>query len=228
MRLRTVSPNDAGWTRRKAGSGFVYLDGSGQRLPREDVERIKSLVVPPAWQQVRICPRPNGHLQVVGTDAAGRRQYMYHPEWRRQRDEAKFDRILTMARALPRARLRILADLEADGLGEQRVLALIAATSLADKTTAVTSSTVRKRAIRQAVVEVSEYLGNTPTIARKSYIDPRVIDLYQDGTTIAHALLRAPEQPQQRQEHLEQAVLRVLSRAPRSAQRSSRAETTAR
>ncbi len=348
MRLRTVSPNDAGWTRRRAGNGCVYLDGSGQRLPREDVERIKSLVVPPAWREVWICPRPNGHLQVVGTDAAGRRQYMYHPEWRRQRDEAKFDRILTMARALPRARLRILADLEADGLGKQRVLALavrlidvgyfrigndvyadehgsyglttlerrhvrrqrdallfsfvgksgieheilvddadileivqqlrrrqgggdrllafrdgrrwspvqapdvnaylqeifdgevtakdfrtwhatvIAATSLADKTTATTSSTVRKRAIRQAVVEVSEYLGNTPTIARNSYIDPRVIDLYQDGTTVAHALLRAPEQPQQRQEHLEKAVLRMLSRDPKSAQRSSRTETTAR
>jgi DNA topoisomerase-1 len=99
---------------------------------------------------------------------------------------------------------------------------VIAAASLADNLTAQTSRTVRKRAIRQAVVEVSEYLGNTPTIARNSYIDPRVIDLYEDGTTIANALQRAPEDPQLHQEHLEKAVLRMLSRAPDSAQRSSR------
>jgi DNA topoisomerase-1 len=342
MRLRTVSPNEAGWTRRRSGRGFVYLDDRGQRLGGEEVERIKSLVIPPAWEDVWICPRPNGHLQVVGTDAAGRRQYLYHPEWRRQRDEAKFDRILTMAKALPKARRRILADLESDGFGKDRVQALavrlidvgyfrigsdvyadehgsyglttlerrhvrrkrdalmfsfvgksgieheiliedpdivpvvqqlrrrrnggdrllafrngrgwaalqasdvnaylrdvfggevtakdfrtwhatvIAATSLADTVARETSRIVRKRAIRKAVVEVSEYLGNTPTIARNSYIDPRVIDLYEDGTTIAHALQRAPEHPQERQEHLEKAVLRMLSRSPSSSQRSSR------
>ena len=99
---------------------------------------------------------------------------------------------------------------------------VIAAASLADNLSAQTSRTVRKRAIRQAVVEVSEYLGNTPTIARNSYIDPRVIDLYEDGTTIANALQRAPEDPHLRQEHLEKAVLRMLSRSPSSAQRSSR------
>jgi DNA topoisomerase I len=69
---------------------------------------------------------------------------------------------------------------------------------------------------------VSEYLGNTPTIARNSYIDPRVIDLYEDGTTIANALHRAPEDPELRQDYLEKAVLRMLSRAPNSAQRSRR------
>lgn len=66
--------------------------------------------------------------------------------------------------------------------------------------------------IRQAVVEVSEYLGNTPAIAKSSYIDPRVIDLYEDGTTVAAALQRAPKDPERRQEHLEKAVLRMLSR----------------
>jgi DNA topoisomerase-1 len=124
MRLRTVSPNEVGWTRRRSGSGFVYLDNTGQRLGGEEVERIKGLVIPPAWQDVWICPRPNGHLQVVGTDAAGRRQYLYHPEWRRQRDEAKFDRILTMAKTLPKARRRVLADLESDGFNKDRVQAL--------------------------------------------------------------------------------------------------------
>ncbi|MEJ7742039.1 MAG: hypothetical protein WKF73_05500 [Nocardioidaceae bacterium] len=74
-----MSPNDRGWTRKRAGRGFVYLDSDGQRLSGEEVERIKGLVIPPAWQEVWICPRPNGHIQVVGTDAAGRRQYLYHP-----------------------------------------------------------------------------------------------------------------------------------------------------
>jgi DNA topoisomerase-1 len=72
MRLRTVSPNQRGWTRRRAGKGFVYLDANGQRLGGEDVERIKALVIPPAWQDVWICPYPNGHIQVVGTDVAHR------------------------------------------------------------------------------------------------------------------------------------------------------------
>ena len=92
MRLRTVSPNEPGWTRRRAGNGFVHLDADGQRLDGDDVERIKALVIPPAWQDVWICPYANGHIQVVGTDEAGRRQYLYHPVWRQKRDDAKFDR----------------------------------------------------------------------------------------------------------------------------------------
>ena len=77
-RLRTVSPQDPGWTRRRAGKGFVYLNEFGQPLDAEDVLRCKQLVIPPAWQQVWICPTPNGHIQAVGTDDAGRRQYIYH------------------------------------------------------------------------------------------------------------------------------------------------------
>ena len=68
-RLRTVSPNAKGWTRRRAGRGFVYLDADGQRLPDEDVDRIRSLVIPPAWEDVWICPHANGHIQAVGVDA---------------------------------------------------------------------------------------------------------------------------------------------------------------
>src|SRR4051794_18086881 len=85
-RLRRSSPEDPGWTRRRAGKGFVYLDESGQRVGPQDVERVKGLVIPPAWRDVWICPWPNGHLQAVGTDDAGRRQYLYHPVWRAQRD----------------------------------------------------------------------------------------------------------------------------------------------
>jgi DNA topoisomerase IB len=86
-RLRRVSPKDIGWTRRRAGRGFLYLDENGNRLPEEDVARIKSLAIPPAWADVWICRVPNGHLQAVGVDAAGRRQYLYHPEWRVRQDE---------------------------------------------------------------------------------------------------------------------------------------------
>jgi DNA topoisomerase-1 len=341
-----VSPNSAGWTRRRAGRGFVYLDEYGNRLAADDVERIRALVIPPAWESVWICPFPNGHIQVVGTDAAGRRQYLYHPEWRRKRDELKFDRTLVMAKALPRARLRLAADLAVEGLVRERVLAaavrlidvgyfrigsdvyadehgsyglttlekrhvrkhgdgimfsfvgksgiehevmvedpelstfvqslrrrrgggdrllayrdgrrwrpvqpddvngylrevfeaevtakdfrtwhatVLAAAALADAPTSSETAAARKRIIRAAVVEVSEYLGNTPAIARGSYIDPRVIDLYEDGSTIARALARAPKDPSSRQAHLEKAVLRLLSRAQESRTRSVRGSGT--
>lgn len=72
VRLRTVSPNSSGWTRRRVGKGFVYLDATGERLCAEEVDRCKSLVIPPAWEEVWICPHPNGHIQAVGVDAAGR------------------------------------------------------------------------------------------------------------------------------------------------------------
>ena len=104
---------------------------------------------------------------------------------------------------------------------------VIAAIALADTTNPGETKTARRRVIREAVAEVADYLGNTPAIARGSYVDPRVLDLYEDGTTIAHALKRAPRHPQRRQLHLEKAVLRMLSRAPNSAQRSSRSKKAA-
>src|SRR3954453_5251492 len=94
VRLRRTSPEQPGWTRRRAGKGFLYLDQHGQRLPAGDVERIRSLAIPPAWRDVWVTPYPNGHLQAVGTDEAGRRQYLYHPEWRARRDAEGFDRML--------------------------------------------------------------------------------------------------------------------------------------
>ena len=107
-RLRTVSPKDPGWTRRRAGKGFVYLDQTGARLAPEDAERCKLLVIPPAWEQVWICPVPNGHMQAVGTDDAGRRQYLYHQQWRIKRDKSKHDRVLTVAARLPDARKAVV------------------------------------------------------------------------------------------------------------------------
>lgn len=124
VRLRRTSPDQPGWTRRRAGKGFVYLDEHGERLPAEDVERIKALVIPPAWEDVWITPHENGHLQAVGTDAAGRRQYLYHPEWRTRRDAEKFDRVLEFGEALGRAREQVLADLARDGMPLERACAV--------------------------------------------------------------------------------------------------------
>lgn len=93
-RLRTVKPTMRGWTRRRSGKGFVYLDADGTRLAADEAARIKALAIPPAWEHVWICPIPNGHIQAVGTDDAGRRQYLYHPDWRAKRDKLKFDRVL--------------------------------------------------------------------------------------------------------------------------------------
>ena len=123
VRLRTVTPSSKGWTRRRAGTGFSYVDETGARLPAEDVERIKGLVIPPAWQDVWICPAPNGHIQAVGVDAAGRRQYLYHPQWRIKRDAMKFDRVLEVGRELSRTRASVLEHLALDGMPLERAAA---------------------------------------------------------------------------------------------------------
>jgi len=124
VRLRRSDPESPGWTRRRAGRGFVYLDTEGARLPDDDVARVKELAIPPAWSDVWICPLPNGHIQAIGVDDAGRRQYLYHPQWRARRDRLKHDRVLDVARRLPRARERVRVDLARDGLPRERVLAL--------------------------------------------------------------------------------------------------------
>ena len=307
-RLRTVSPTSPGWTRRRAGRGFVYLDELGRRLAAEHVERCKLLTIPPAWQQVWICPAPNGHLQAVGTDDAGRRQYLYHEQWRIKRDQAKHDRVLTVAARLPEARVAVEQDLAREGMpveralatafrlldlgffriggeayaeanqsfglatirkehvsiergcvvfdyvaksGQERYVALaddllltsvrqmlrrrsggpellayrdgrtwhdvssaeinayvkekvggevsakdfrtwhgtvIAAVALAQANSTARTVSMRKRAVSTAMKEVSSYLGNTPAVARKSYVDPRLVDLFLDGVTISPVL----------------------------------------
>jgi DNA topoisomerase I len=333
-RLRRSSPDDPGWTRRRAGRGFVYLDENGRRLPVEDVERVKSLVIPPAWRDVWICPWPHGHLQAVGTDDAGRRQYLYHPDWRAQRDSAKHARVLEFGRVLSKARQQVLVDLGTDGMSQDRACAVavrlldlgcfrigndvyaevngsfglttlqrrhvrrrgstlvfcfvgksgvehsvtiddratfealelmrlrrgppdeellawkerghwhdldsghvndyirrttgleatakdfrtwhatvIAAAALAESDEPGESRASRKRAEVAAMKEVAEFLGNTPALARASYVDPRVIDAYEEGRTIAAATRRTAVTPGERQTILERAVLRLLKEA---------------
>jgi DNA topoisomerase I len=331
-RLRTVSPKDPGWTRRRAGKGFIYLDQTGSRLPPEQVERCKLLVIPPAWEQVWICPVPNGHLQAVGTDDAGRRQYLYHQQWRINRDKSKHDRVLTVAARLPDARKAVVQDLELEGMpyeralatafrlldlgffriggeayaetnnsfglatirrehvsiegstvvfdyvaksGQERYVALaddlvrqavrdllrrrsggpellayrdgktwhdvssadinayikekvgddvsakdfrtwhgtvIAAVALAGANEKARTTSARKRAVAGAMKQVAEYLGNTPAVARKSYVDPRVVDLFHDGVTIAPTLAAEDDDLSDGATHgrIERAVLNLL------------------
>ncbi|HET6534353.1 MAG TPA: DNA topoisomerase IB [Actinoplanes sp.] len=126
MRLRRSNLTKPGYGRRRAGRGFVYLDTD--RRPLEDtaaVERIKALVIPPAWTDVWISPDERGHIQATGYDAAGRKQYLYHPVWRTSRDEEKFEHALEVAEKLPEIRERLCGDLSARGLTKSRVLAAI-------------------------------------------------------------------------------------------------------
>ena len=332
VRLRTVSPKDPGWSRRRAGKGFVYLDHDGRRLGSEEAERCRMLVIPPAWEEVWICPRANGHLQAVGTDDAGRRQYLYHPEWRRRRDESKHDRVLEVAARLPRARKRVAVHMRLDGMpyeralatafrlldlgffriggeayaeanrsyglatirqehvsvenravvfdfvaksGQERYVALaddlvraavtdllrrrgggpellaykdgrvwsdvtsdqinayvkeqvggevsakdfrtwhgtvIAAVALANANTGAATHAARKRAVSASMREVADYLGNTPAVARSSYVDPRVVDLFADGMTISPRLASLDDDLSDGTTHgrIERAVLNLL------------------
>jgi DNA topoisomerase IB len=123
VRLRRSDLTGDGIRRVRSGRGFRYLDADGRPIRPEDLARIKNLVIPPAWIEVWICPWPNGHIQAVGFDAAGRRQYLYHPRWREKRDQEKHDHVLEFAAALPDARTIIAAELAGRGLTRSRVLA---------------------------------------------------------------------------------------------------------
>ena len=124
-RLKRSDCSGPGITRRRQGKGFVYLDDEGHRITdRETVQRISELVIPPAWKDVWICPYPMGHIQATGTDAAGRKQYLYHPRWRERRDQAKFDDMVQFAHALPDLRRQLERDMgSSDAMSRERVLA---------------------------------------------------------------------------------------------------------
>jgi DNA topoisomerase-1 len=124
--LRYVSGDKPGFSRKKNGSGFAFYDTAGKLIRDPAVlKRIRSLVIPPAWRDVWICPKANGHLQVIGIDARGRKQYRYHEDWRVVRDEAKYERVMSFARALPRIRNRVDNDLKIPGLPREKVLATV-------------------------------------------------------------------------------------------------------
>ena len=115
-----------GFRRKRAGQGFQYLDCDNRRIgDRHTLKRIRGLVIPPAWEDVWICADPNGHLQAMGLDFRGRRQYRYHPEYRKIRNETKFERMLDFAKVVPSIRAQVLEDLARPGLPRQKVVATI-------------------------------------------------------------------------------------------------------
>jgi DNA topoisomerase-1 len=124
--LRYTSDTKPGIARRRNGRGFVYLAPSGKRLrDRGELERIRQLVIPPAWTDVWICPDPRGHLQATGRDARARKQHRYHARWREVRDETKYHRLIGFARALPAIRKRTRSDLRKPGLQLDKVVAAV-------------------------------------------------------------------------------------------------------
>ncbi len=124
-RLRRADCSGPGIRRVKRGRGFGYEDADGRKVEEPEVlTRIAELVIPPAWKDVWICPYPMGHIQATGTDAAGRKQYLYHPQWRVQRDRAKFDDMIAFAKDLPKLRAATTALLQGgEELTRERVLA---------------------------------------------------------------------------------------------------------
>lgn len=125
-RLRRSDSSAPGITRRRRGRGFSYARPDGKPLTDEEtLDRIHALAIPPAWSDVWICPWPNGHIQATGTDAAGRRQYRYHDQWRTEKDREKFDRTVEFGTALPKLRAQVDRDLVCDGMPRQRVLAAV-------------------------------------------------------------------------------------------------------
>jgi DNA topoisomerase IB len=334
-RLRRANCSNPGIQRRRRGRGFEFIDQDGSRLTDEEtLTRIRELAIPPAWENVWICPFPNGHIQATGIDARGRKQYRYHDKWRERRDQQKFDEMILFARALPGMRKQVAEHLASDGMTRERVLAcavrmldrgffrvggedyaeenqsyglatihkkhvqlldgcrlrfdypaksgkqrvqsivdrevyeivaelkrrrggtpeLLAyregrrwrdlksadinayvkavtggdfsakdfrtwnATVLAAVALAVSgpaaqgSERARRRAIKRAVDEAAHYLGNTPTVARASYIDPRVFDRFEGGLTIGGVLTQLGDDGDLASIHgpAEEAVLDLL------------------
>jgi DNA topoisomerase IB len=193
-RLRRVDCSGPGITRRRRGSGFEYLDENGNRIEDPGVlERIRELVIPPAWTSVWICPYPHGHIQAIGTDAAGRRQYRYHDRWRERRDQEKFDEMLEFARALPLLRAVATEHLALDGLPRERVLAgavrlldcgffRIGGEDYAEKNGTYGLATMRKRHVTLGTdgVVTFDYEAKGGAQRLQSIVDDDVYELVRD------------------------------------------------
>jgi DNA topoisomerase-1 len=124
--LRYVTDGTRGIERRRRGTSFQYAGPDGKMIrDRDTLERIRRLAIPPAWEDVWICPNPNGHLQATGRDARGRKQYRYHPNWREARDDNKYGKLIAFAQALPAIRRRVTRDLRRRGLPREKVLAAV-------------------------------------------------------------------------------------------------------
>jgi DNA topoisomerase I len=186
-RLRRTDTNAPGITRRKAGRGFYYLAPDGRRITDgPTLDRIRALVLPPAWTDVWICPWPNGHIQALGTDARGRRQYRYHDEWRKRRDAEKFEHMMVFAQALPSLRAVVDAHLDERGLSRNRVLACatrllelgffrIGSEGYAEENNTFGLATMRRRHVSVAGDMVTfDYVAKSGKRRIQSVVDPRV------------------------------------------------------
>jgi DNA topoisomerase-1 len=189
-RLRKVDCSGPGIRRRRRGKGFEYLDDDGSRVTEPSVlDRIRELAIPPAWEDVWICPYPMGHIQATGTDAAGRKQYRYHDKWRERRDAEKFDEMIDFARALPRMRKRVQRDLRRDGMPREKVLACamrlldrgffrIGSENYAEENDTYGIATMRKRHVKVAGDEVTfDYEAKGGKRRVQSIGDPRVAEI---------------------------------------------------
>jgi DNA topoisomerase-1 len=128
-----VGSDYPGYRRVRRGKGFAYRNGDGAFVRTADLlGRVRGLAIPPAWTEVWICADPNGHIQATGRDEKGRKQYIYHPNWAQARDQAKYNRLLPFAEALPDLRSRVDADLRGRALSWNKVAAI--AVDLLDKT----------------------------------------------------------------------------------------------
>ena len=146
-----------GRTRRRAGRGFASHDGDGILLRGERVDRLKTPAIPPAWRDVWMCPWPNGHIQATGVDAAGRRQYRYHDQWRVRGDAAEPERVLAISCQLPGARGAVVHALHTRGLNRQL--------EITDRPTA--TATVVRQLLQRPAGTGDELLG---------YWDPWLLD----------------------------------------------------
>jgi len=191
-RLRRADCSAPGITRIRRGKGFTYLDEDGERLDEPEVlERIRALGIPPAWREVWICPHPRGHLQATGVDDAGRKQYLYHPEWRRRRDQEKFDEMIGFARALPALRAHVVEDLRAgEDLSRERVLACairlldrgffrIGTEEYTESNESFGLATMRKAhvTVEDGVTMVFDYPAKSGKRRIQAVVDPEVVDV---------------------------------------------------
>ena len=124
--LRYVCDDGPAIQRRRAGKGFVYFDAKGRRVANPDtLQRVRSLVIPPAWTDVWICAAADGHIQATGRDAKGRKQYKYHTEYREAREHSKYEHLFAFAAALPRIRATVAEHMSLRGLPREKVLATV-------------------------------------------------------------------------------------------------------
>ena len=187
-RLRRADCAGPGISRRRRGRGVEYLQGGRRVEDAEILSRIRHLGIPPAWTDVWICPHPNGHIQAIGTDAAGRKQYLYHEQWRLRRDQEKFDRMVDFASALPEVRQRTADHLALPGMPRERSLACavrlldrgffrVGGESYAETNGSFGLATIRKDHVSLGGGTVSfEYIARSGKWRETSVVDRAVFD----------------------------------------------------